>query len=109
MLTAMISLPHFHKYFLKKAEKLGYKKAMPFYDMFAPIGVKEMKFTFEEAKKFIVNNFYTFSNKLGDFAVNAFDKRWIDAEPGGKSGGGFASLKSIKESSLCNLREVLVM
>ena len=106
MLTAMVeSLPHFHKYFLKKAEKLGYKKAMPFYDMFAPIGEKEMKFTFEEAKKFILNNFYTFSNKLGDFAENAFDKRWIDAEPReGKSGGGFcASLKSIKESRiLCN-------
>lgn len=106
MLTAMVeSLPHFHSYFLKKAEKLGFKKAMPFYEMFAPMGEKEIKFTYEEAKNFIVNHFNTFSSELGDFATNAFDKRWIDAEPRqGKRGGAFCSnLQSIKESRiLCN-------
>lgn len=103
MLSAMVeSLPQFHRYFLKKAEKLGYKKGMPFYEMFAPMGEAEMKFSYEEASDFIIRNFRTFSTRLGDYAENAFKKRWIDAEPRqGKRGGAFCSnLHSIKESRI---------
>jgi len=39
MLEAMKeSLPSFQKYYLKKAELLGHKNGLPFYDLFAPIG-----------------------------------------------------------------------
>lgn len=93
MLTAMKeSLPSFRKFYLKKANKLGHKKGLPFYDLFAPTGESDMRFTYEEARDFVVKNFRTFSEKLADFADNAFEKRWIDAEPReGKRGGAFCS------------------
>ena len=103
MLTAMReSLPAFHKYFRKKAELLGHKNGLPFYDMFAPMGSVDMKFTYEEARDYIVKNFRKFSDKLADFAAHAFDNRWIDAEPReGKRGGAFCSnLHTIKESRI---------
>lgn len=103
MLTAIKeSLPSFHKYYRKKAELLGYKNGLPFYEMFAPMGDVDMKFTYEEARDYVVKNFRTFSDKLADFAANAFDERWIDAEPReGKSGGAFCSnLHVIKESRI---------
>jgi len=103
MLTAMKeSLPFFHKYYRKKGELLGHSNGLPFYDIFAPIASVDMEFTYEEAQKYIVDNFNTFSNKLGEFAKNAFDKKWIDAEPrDGKRGGAFCyNLHPIKESRI---------
>jgi pepF/M3 family oligoendopeptidase len=93
MLAAMKeSLPQFHKFYLKKAEILGHKKGLPFYDLFAPTGKGDMRFSYEEARAFIVKNFRTFSHKLADFADSAFEKRWIDAESReGKRGGAFCS------------------
>jgi pepF/M3 family oligoendopeptidase len=103
MLTAIKeSLPAFHKYFHKKGELLGFKNGLPFFEMFAPVGNAEMKFTYQEARDYIVKNFRTFSDKLADFAANAFDERWIDAETReGKRGGAFCSnLHVIKESRI---------
>lgn len=93
MLQAMReSLPAFHKFYLKKAERLGHKNGIPFYDLFAPTGEGDMRFTYEEARDFIVKNFRSFSDNLADFADNAFEKRWIDAETReGKRGGAFCS------------------
>ncbi len=103
MLTAMKeSLPFFHKYYHKKGELLGHKNGLPFYDIFAPIASVDMEFTYEAAQKYIVDNFNTFSTELGDFAENAFNKNWIDAEPrDGKRGGAFCyNLHPIKESRI---------
>ena len=96
------SLPAFHKYFRKKAELLGHKNGLPFYDLFAPIGSMNRTFTYEEAREYIVNNFRTFSHKLAAFADRAFENKWIDAEPReGKRGGAFCSnLHPIKESRI---------
>lgn len=96
------NLPVFHKYFRKKAELLGHKNGLPFYDLFAPVGKINRTFTYEEAREYIVNNFRTFSDKLADFADHAFKNQWIDAEPReGKSGGAFCSnLHPIKESRI---------
>jgi len=93
MLDAMKeSLPDFRRYYRKKADLLGYKNGLPFYDLFAPLGKADMKFTYEEARDYIVASFRSFSDKLADFAYNAFEKRWIDAEPrDGKRGGAFCS------------------
>lgn len=101
MITAIQeSLPAFRKYFRKKAELLGHKNGLPFYDLFAPIGNAEMKFTYDEAKDFIVKNFKTFSTKLADYVKNAIENRWVDVEPKeGKVGGAFCcNLHKIKES-----------
>jgi len=103
MFTAMKeSLPAFHRYFMKKAQLLGHKNGLPFYDLFAPIGNMNRTFSYEEARKYIVDNFRSFSDKLADFADNAFENRWIDAEPReGKRGGAFCSnLHPIKESRI---------
>ncbi|WP_066502258.1 M3 family oligoendopeptidase [Abyssisolibacter fermentans] len=103
MLSAMKEkLPVFHKYLKAKGEILGHKNGLPFYDIFAPIGDVDIKYTYEEARKYIVDNFKTFSDKLANFADNAFEKNWIDAEPReGKRGGAFcAGLHSIGESRI---------
>lgn len=94
------SLPTFHKYFRKKGSLLGHSKGLPFYDLFAPIGESDMTFTYEEARKFIVDNFRHFSDELAGFADKAFENNWIDAEPReGKRGGAFcANLHVIGES-----------
>lgn len=103
MLAAMKeSLPSFRKYLRKKAEILGHKNGLPFFDLFAPANNTDMRFTYEEARDFIVKNFRNFSSRLADFADNAFEKRWIDAEPRkGKQSGAFcANLHVIKESRI---------
>ena len=94
-LNAMIeamkeSLPVFRKYLRRKAEILGHKNGLPFYDLYAPINNANMNFTYDEASKFIVKNFRTFSDDLADFAQKAIDNNWIDVEPReGKVGGAF--------------------
>ncbi|PID26729.1 MAG: oligoendopeptidase F [Candidatus Cloacimonadota bacterium] len=94
-LDAMISsiedyLPKFEEYYKKKAEMLGHKNGLPFYDLFAPMGESNKTFTYEEAANFVVENFRSFSDELADYADHAFKNRWIDAEPKeGKVGGAF--------------------
>lgn len=103
MLEAMEeSLPIFHKYYKRKAEILGHENGLPFYDLFAPVGNVEMKFTYEEAKDYVVNNFRKFSDNLADYAQKAFNNNWIDAEPKeGKVGGAFCSnIHAIGESRI---------
>jgi pepF/M3 family oligoendopeptidase len=106
-LNAMFSaikeyLPVFRKYFKKKAELLGHNKGLPFYDLFAPIGTTEMKFDYNQARTLIVDKFRAFSNRLADYADNAFEKNWIDAEQReGKRGGAFCeNLHIIGESRI---------
>lgn len=111
-LNAMIeamedSLPCFRKYLTKKAELLGLKK-LAFYDLFAPLPNKNFKikkWSFKDAEKFIVKHFSNFSEEMGNFAKNAFEKKWIDAMPRcGKTGGAYCvSFPLIGESRiLCN-------
>lgn len=103
MLEAMKeSLPIFRKYYKRKAEMLGHKGSLPFYDLFAPVVEGETKFTFDEAREFIVKNFTTFSPKLGNFARNAIDNNWVDVYPKeGKVGGAFCeNLHMIGESRI---------
>nr|WP_035377113.1 M3 family oligoendopeptidase [Fervidicella metallireducens] len=106
-LDAMISaikeyLPVFRRYYRKKAEILGHDNGLPFYDLFAPVGDADMKFTYDEAREFIIKNFRSFSEKLANLAERAFNEQWIDAEPRqGKRGGAFCSnLHPIKESRI---------
>lgn len=94
MLEAMKeNLCYFQAYLCKKATLLNHKeKGLPFYDLFAPMGTINMEFTYEQAKQFILKNFYSFSQKLGDYACQAFEKHWIDVYPrNAKQGGAFCS------------------
>jgi len=90
MLSAMLdSFPVFRRYFRAKAKRFGQEK-LPWWNLFAPVGKSETKFTFREARDFILENFLNFSPDLADFAARAFDNHWIDAEQReGKMGGAF--------------------
>ena len=84
--------PHFAAYLKAKAAYLGHQKGLPFYDLFAPIGKLERTYTFDEAKQVVLDSFYGFSPRLGNFAKKTFDNQWIDAFPKkGKRGGAFCS------------------
>ena len=98
------SLPAFRKYFKAKARRLG-KEKLAWWDIFAPIGKTEKRYTFDEARDFIIAHFGTFSPELASFAKRAFDHRWIDAEQReGKRGGAFCmGVPGVRESRvLCN-------
>lgn len=95
-------LPHFHRYLKAKAKVLGHEGSLPFYDLFAPISESDLKFSYDEAKDYIVGHFSTFNENLGNFAKRAFDNDWIDPFPRkGKVSGAFCqNLPYIKESRI---------
>ena len=86
------SMPKFRQYLKRKAEILGHKNGLPFYDMYAPIVESEMEFDYEKGKKFVVDKFRTFSDNLANFAQKAMNNNWIDVMPKeGKVGGAFCA------------------
>jgi len=92
----------FRAYLRRKGELLGHKNGLPFYDLYAPIGKVNKRFTIEEANSYVLKNFRTFSESLYGMANKAFTENWIDYIPRpGKRGGAFCSnLHEIKESRI---------
>jgi pepF/M3 family oligoendopeptidase len=105
MLSAMEdSFPMFRRYFQAKAKRFGQEK-LPWWNLFAPVGKSETKFSFLEARDFILDHFSKFTPDLADFAARAFNNKWIDAEQReGKMGGAFCmDIPGTGESRiLCN-------
>ena len=102
MLDAMKdSFPMFQRYFKAKARHLGQEK-LAWWDLFAPLGKTDTKYSWDQARAFILENFAKFSPELADFARQAFDNRWIDAEQReGKRGGAFCmGVPAVKESRI---------
>lgn len=95
------SFPVWRKYLKSKAKKLNLK-ALPWWDLFAPVGESKATYTWRETSDYIVEQFGQFSGELADFARNAFDKNWIDAEPrDGKRGGAFCmGVPGVEESRI---------
>ena len=91
---------NFRRYFKLKAKALGYKKGLPFYEIFAPMGSLTRTYSFEEAKELILDVYKSFSDELYKMGKMAFENRWIDVFPHeGKVGGAFcASLDNHHES-----------
>ena len=103
LLSAMEeSLPVFRKYLRHKAKLLGHGNGLPWYDLFAPLGKSEKKYTVEEAQEFILKHFGSFSEELKALAEKAFRNNWIDYLPRkGKVGGAFCSNNlALKESRI---------
>ncbi len=92
----------FRKYMKRKAKLLGHNNGLPFYDLYAPIGNFNQKFTIEEANDFILKHFRSFSEPLYALAKRAFDEEWVDYTPRkGKVGGAFcANIHALKESRI---------
>ncbi|HEX6270792.1 MAG TPA: M3 family oligoendopeptidase [Anaerolineales bacterium] len=102
MLGAMeASFPMFRRYFSHKAKLIG-KEKLAWWDIYAPVGKAETRYTFEEASNFILDAFEKFSPQLRSFSERAFDNNWIDAEMReGKRGGGFCmEVQGVKESRI---------
>ena len=91
LLTAMKEyMPAFRKYLKAKAKALGHEGGLPWYDLFAPMGKSDNKFTTEDARDYLLNIFGKFDSELHDMVKEAFDNSWIDFFPReGKVGGAF--------------------
>lgn len=89
----------FKKYFTRKAQLMG-KDTLGFQDIYAPIqinGSQIKKITYDEAAKFIIENFAKFSPKMAALATRAFEENWIESENRlGKQPGGY--MESVPES-----------
>ncbi len=100
LLSAMKEyMPNFHSYLRAKAESLGHKNGLPWYDLFAPMGKSDKKYSVEEAKAYLMNIFEKENPQLAKIVDRAFEENWIDFFPReGKVGGAFcAGLDSEKE------------
>ncbi|HEX9744661.1 MAG TPA: M3 family oligoendopeptidase [bacterium] len=95
------SFPVFRRYLNHKATKLG-KEKLPWWDLFAPVGDAEMKYTYGEMCNYVIDQFGSFTPEMADFARNAFENNWIDAEPrDGKRGGAFCmGIPAVEESRI---------
>ena len=101
LLTAMREyLPAFHKYLRAKAKALGHEGALPWYDLFAPMGKSDKTYTVDEAKDYLLGIFSGVDSELHDMVKTAFENRWIDFFPReGKVGGAFdCGVPSAKQS-----------
>ena len=93
-------LPAFRKYMRAKAKALGHDTALPFYDLFAPMGNSDKTYTVEDAKNYLLGIFAKFDTELHDMVKCAFENEWIDFFPrDGKVGGAFdCGVPSAKQS-----------
>ncbi len=87
------AFPKFREYLRRKAELLGYKNGLPWYEILAPMGKADGKtYTVEEAHAYLVEHFSSFSPDLAEMVDTAFRDEWIDFYPRkGKVGGAFCS------------------
>lgn len=94
--------PKFREYFKLKAKALGYKKGLPFFEIFAPMGKLTKTYSFEEAKDLVLDVYKSFSDPLYEMGKKAFEERWIDVLPHeGKVGGAFcAGIDNHKQSRI---------
>lgn len=88
----MDEAPNFRKYFKLKAQALGHKNGLPFYELFAPMGKLTKTYSFEEARDLVLDVYQSFSDSLYEMGKKAFSERWIDVLPHeGKVGGAFCA------------------
>ena len=91
LLTAMQEyMPAFRRYLRAKAHALGHEGGLPWYDLFAPMGKSDKKYTTEDARDYLLGIFGKFDTELHDMVKEAFENSWIDFFPReGKVGGAF--------------------
>jgi pepF/M3 family oligoendopeptidase len=83
--------PDLRRYLRAKATALGLPK-LASYDLFAPIGETGDTWPYNDAVRFVTDQFATYSPALAALAERSTAERWIDAGPReGKVGGGFCT------------------
>ena len=93
-------MPKFWQYLRAKGKALGHENGLPWYELFAPMGKSDKKYTTQDAKDYLLNIFGGFDSQLHDMVERAFDEAWIDFYPrNGKVGGAFdCGVPSAKQS-----------
>ncbi len=93
-------MPVFRKYLRLKAKALGHEGGLPWYDLFAPMGKNDKKYTVTDARDYLLGVFRGFDGELHDMVKCAFENAWIDFYPReGKVCGAFdCGVPSAKES-----------
>ncbi len=66
-------LPRIQPYFRHKARLLGHEGGLPWYDLFAPLGSAEEKFSRQEARDYLILRFSSFDRELTEMGRPAFD------------------------------------
>lgn len=94
------NLQPFRDYLKTKAEYLGYHNGLPWYELYAPVVEDDTEYTFEKGSQFVLDQFYSFSKHLGEYAKKAIDQHWADIYPReNKVGGAFCeNIMSLKQS-----------
>ena len=94
------SLPMFRRYFRLKAKLLSGADKLNFYDLTAPLGKNDQKYSLDDCKKLLVDIFSRHHKPIAAVVERAFDENWIDAFPrSGKAGGAFcAGVHALKMS-----------
>jgi len=85
------NLPLLHHYFSRRRKKLGLKK-MHLYDIHhSLVEAPEIKWSWEDAQKAVLDSLSPLGREYCDFARKAFDERWIDVLPNkGKRSGAYS-------------------
>ncbi len=80
-----------HRYYKYKSKYFGGKK-LNFWDRNAPYpNSKDIKISWSEAKRIVLDSYYNFDKRMGDIAKIFFDKSWIHAKLlKGKTSGAFS-------------------
>lgn len=90
--TINSKLDTLHRYYKVKKDMLGFEE-FHIYDINAPlIEQSSKKYSYEEAKELILDNFKVMGEDYADVLTKAFDERWIDVYSNkGKKAGAFSS------------------
>ncbi|MGB3365823.1 MAG: M3 family metallopeptidase, partial [Thermodesulfobacteriota bacterium] len=93
MLEAIHSEIEVPKNILRLKAKTMKQDKIAWYDLGAPMDLEfKKKLDWQEAQNLVKNSFASSYPELGDFAGNAFEKKWVDWEPReGKRPGGFCT------------------
>ena len=101
--AVVASLPDFRRYLRAKARLLGHDGALPFWDLFAPVGSLAAR-EWGDATADVTRAFGSYSPVLAGLVERATAEQWIDAEPrSGKRDGAFCmGLQSDRSLVLLN-------
>ena len=100
------AFPVFRRYLQEKSRLLGNAGALPWSDLFAPVGA-EGGWSYTKARVFVEDGFRSYSDKMADLAARSFSENWIDVPPrDGKRDGAFCMGTRGEESRiLMNYKE----
>lgn len=95
------SRENFSRYFKRKAELLGLDK-MSWFDVHTSVGSSSSVLPFTDGVSFILERFRGFSPLMAEFAVKAFDEKWVETEdrPHKSPVGFHAGFPLIKQSRI---------